>query len=427
MPPFQYTAKNGQGQLVTGTVDADGSGQVVQKLQAMGLFPVKIGAGGGAAGAAGGGKAGVAKSAAGGQSAAGVAPAARKAAGKRVPINDLATFNRQLADLLSSGIPLVKALGVIENQTSSENLRAIIATINADVTGGDSLAVAMSKHPRVFSKLYCAMVKAGETGGLLDSVLQRLADFSEGAADTRSKVKSALAYPAVMVLAGSGAVITLLTVVMPKILKIFTELNQTLPVPTQILIAISDALIGYWYLFVGGAGLVGLGLWQAGRTPEGRRIIDGAVLKIPVLGTLILKQEVANFARTLGSLLQNGVSILPALEITQDVLTNRVVADEVAKIPENVTQGEGVAAPLRKSTVFPPVVVNMMAIGEETGRLDDVLQKIARSYDVEVERATKTLTSLIEPIIILGMGVIVGFIVIAMLLPIFTIDPSATQ
>jgi type II secretory pathway component PulF len=171
---------------------------------------------------------------------------------------------------------------------------------------------------------------------------------------------------------------------------------------------------------------VGAGLWRAVKSEEGKRFIDTALLHVPVLGNLILKKEVANFARTLGSLLHNGVSILPALEITHEVLDNRVVADEVGKIPQNVTQGEGIAAPLKKSTVFPPVVVNMIAIGEETGRLDDVLLKIARSYDTEVERATKTLTSLIEPIIILLMGLVVGFVVIAMLLPIFSIDPSAS-
>lgn len=409
MAQFSYTAKDANGKLVNGTLEADGSGQVVQRLQSMGYFPMRIEGGG------------VAK----GTSAAAVSSGApAPARGKRVPINDLATFNRQLADLLSSGIPLVKALTVIQHQTANETLRQITTQITQDVSGGDSLAIAMSKHPRVFSKLYCAMVKSGEAGGLLDQVLQRLADFSEGEAETRSKIKSALAYPAVMVVAGIGAVIVLMTVVMPKILGIFSELNQALPLPTQILITISNFMTEYWYFLLGGTLFLIIAIWRAMKTPEGRRFIDNMVIRIPVLGQMILKKEVANFCRTLGSLLHNGVSILPALDIVHGVLGNAVVADEVAKIPQNVTQGEGVAAPLKKSKVFPPVVVNMMAIGEETGRLDQVLIKIARSYDVEVDRATKTLTSLIEPIIILAMGLVVGFIVISMLLPIFMIDPA---
>lgn len=350
--------------------------------------------------------------------------AVAKRLARRVRINDLATFNRQLADLLSSGIPLVRALGIIQNQTANESLVEIIGQIAQDVAGGDSLAGAMAKHPKVFSKLYVAMVRSGEAGGMLDVVLSRLADFAETEAEVRAKIKAALAYPVVMVFAGIGAVTILMTVVMPKILKIYSELNQTLPWPTQALIAISDFLRTYWFVILAGVGGAAIALWRILKTPEGKRAFDRLLVQIPLLGPMIVKREIANFARTFGSLLHNGVSILPALEIVHEVLTNTVVADEVAKIPEHVTQGEGVAGPLKKSKVFPPVVVNMIAIGEETGRLDDVLLKVARSYELEVERAVKTLTSLIEPLIILGMGVVVGFIVIAMLLPIFSIDPS---
>lgn len=403
MAQFSYRAKDSNGQMITGMLEAESTNLVISRLQAMGYFPVLI--------------ENESEKRKG-------ATAVAKSFAKRINVNDLATFNRQLADLLSSGIPLVKALAVIQNQTSNATLIQIVTQINQDVSGGDSLAIAMAKHPKQFSKLYTAMVKAGETGGMLDVVLQRLADFAELEAETKSKVKSALAYPVIMVMAGIGAVITLMTVVMPKILKIYTELNQTLPLPTQILITVNEALREYWYVPLGGTPLVCIAFWRAIKSEEGKRMIDTALIKIPLLGNMIVKKEIANFSRTLGSLLHNGVSILPALEIVHDVLGNRVIADEVAKIPQNVTQGEGVAAPLKKSKVFPPVVVNMMAIGEETGRLDDVLMKIARSYDMEVDRAVKTLTSLIEPIIILGMGLVVGFIVIAMLLPIFSIDPS---
>jgi len=402
VPQFSYKAKDTAGQLVTGKLEAESTANVISRLQSMGYFPVSVQD---------------SKQAA----ANSPTPAARQ---KKVKINDMATFNRQLADLLSSGIPLVKGLTVIQNQTQNPTLREIIQQVNQDVSGGDSLAGAMSRHPKVFNKLFIAMVKAGEAGGLLDQVLQRLADFAESEAETRSKIKSALAYPVVMVCAGAGAIVVLMTVVMPKIMKIYEDLDQQLPVTTVFLIRFSTFLQQYWYVVLGALVAVVFVLIRAKNTKEGRRAMDGFVIKIPVLGPMIVKKEVANFARTLGSLLHNGVSILPALDITHGVLNNQIVADEVAKIPENVTQGEGVAAPLRKSSVFPPVVVNMMAIGEETGRLDDVLMKVARSYDTEVDRAMKTLTSLMEPIIILVMGMIVGFIVISMLLPIFSIDPG---
>ncbi|MGI8906437.1 MAG: type II secretion system F family protein [Candidatus Sumerlaeaceae bacterium] len=404
MPQFSYKAKDTTGQTVNGVLEAESSTVAVSRLQQMGFFPLNV------------------QDA---KSASADAGAAVRRRAKSVKINDMATFNRQLADLLSSGIPLVKALSVIQNQTPNPTLVEVITQITQDVSGGDSLAGAMSKHPKIFSKLYVAMVRSGEAGGLLDQVLQRLADFAESEAETRSKIKSALAYPMVMVLAGSGAVIVLMTVVMPKILKIYSDLNQTLPMTTQFLIFFSDALRSYWYFFIGALVALVFAFRRMAATAEGKKAIDAFVVKIPILGAMIVKKEIANFARTLGSLLHNGVSILSALEITIEVLTNRTVADEVSQIPLNVTQGEGIAAPLRKSKVFPPVVVNMMAIGEETGRLDDVLMKIARSFDTEVDRGMKTLTSLLEPMVILVMGIVVGFIVISMLLPIFSIDPGA--
>lgn len=403
MAVFSYKAKDAKGQVIAGSLEAETVNAVISRLQAMGYFPVSV---------------------ENESEKKRRTTAVAKRLARRVRINDLATFNRQLADLLSSGIPLVRALGIIQNQTANESLVEIIGQIAQDVAGGDSLAGAMAKHPKVFSKLYVAMVRSGEAGGMLDVVLSRLADFAETEAEVRAKIKAALAYPVVMVFAGIGAVTILMTVVMPKILKIYSELNQTLPWPTQALIAISDFLRTYWFVIFAGVGGAAIALWRILKTPEGKRAFDRLLVQIPLLGPMIVKREIANFARTFGSLLHNGVSILPALEIVHEVLTNTVVADEVAKIPEHVTQGEGVAGPLKKSKVFPPVVVNMIAIGEETGRLDDVLLKVARSYELEVERAVKTLTSLIEPLIILGMGVVVGFIVIAMLLPIFSIDPS---
>ncbi len=402
MPTFTYKAKDQKGEIIQGTLEAENRAAVVTRLQAMGFYPFLINA-----------------------------EFKKKETGSfggllkgKVKTADLATFNRQLSDLLSAGVPLVKSLGIILNQTDNEQLRIILQEINNDVSQGDTLAKALTRHPKVFSKLYCAMVKAGETGGMLDAVLQRLADFSEEEESLKGKIKAALAYPVIMVLASIGAIIVLMTVVIPKIVNIFAELNQALPLPTQILIKITDFMVSYWWILIFGGFVLISVLWKYVHTKEGKRLFHRFQLQIPVFGIVIVKKEIARFARTLGSLLHNGVSILNSLEITEDVIQNVLIADEMKKIADNITQGSGVAAPLKNSKVFPPVVVNMIAIGEETGKLDEVLLKIANSYEIEVDRSVKLLTSMIEPLIILSMGFIVGFIVISMLLPIFNLDPT---
>lgn len=231
-------------------------------------------------------------------------------------------------------------------------------------------------------------------------------------------------YPAVMIVAGMTAITILMTVVIPKIMSIFKDMDQALPVPTQILIGIMNFLGNKWYLIIGGA-LLGCGaIYKFLHTEEGRAFWHRTQLKIPIVGDVILKREIARFARTLGSLLKNGVSILSSLEITREVMSNNLVQEEILKVSEDITQGSGIAAPLKGSKIFPPLVVNMVAIGEETGRLHDVLLRIASSYEIQVERSIKTLTSLIEPMIILFMGLVVMFVVVSMLLPIFTLDPT---
>jgi type II secretion system protein F len=403
MATFSYKAKDQKGELIQGTMDADNQPAVVSRLQTMGYFPILISA-----------------EASGRRESFQIS----KLLGRRIRTSDIATLNRQLADLLSAGVPLVKSLSIIVNQTANPQLRTIINDVNSDVQGGVTLAHALAKHPKVFSKLFCAMVRAGEAGGILDAVLQRLADFAESEEELRSKVKASLAYPVIMVFAGGAAVTILLTVVIPKIVKIFAELNQTLPVPTQILIGTTNFITSNILFLLFGIVVVAFGLWNFARSTEGKLFFHRVQLRIPLVGAIILKREISRFARTLGSLLHNGVPILSALEITEEVMTNIYVRDEVAKISEQIKQGSAVAAPLRDSTIFPPVVVNMISIGEETGKLDEVLIKIAQSNETEVDRLLKTLTSLIEPIIILIMGCVVAFIVISMLLPIFNLNPA---
>jgi len=319
----------------------------------------------------------------------------------------------------------VKSLSILVNQTPNLALREILGQVNSDVQGGDTFATALGKHPKLFPPLYVAMVRAGETGGMLEAVLQRLADFSEQEEQLRGKVKSALAYPVVMVIAGIGAVIVMMTVVIPKIVNIFAELNQALPGPTLLLIWTSNFFARQWWVMAMVIGIIFGVIWRFLKTDEGRRMWHSTQLKLPLFGPVTQKREVARFARTLGALLHNGVPILTALEIVREVALNVHVRGEVDKIQENVTQGAGVARALKGSLIFPVVVVNMINVGEETGRLDEVLSKVADSLEIEVDRSVKTLTSLLEPLIICVMAGIVGFIVISMLLPIFSLDPTA--
>lgn len=449
MPQFLYKAKDQSGKPVEGVIEAEGRPAVIARLQQMGYFPVSIeqgvrrngkvvpapAAGGGGGGAAAAttslrlpqiarivGKAGAKKIE--------PKPKAEKQTSllsfrrRRITISDMASFNRQLADLLGAGVPLVKSLTILARQMTNDRFSEIVSQINADVQDGATLADALAKHPKLFSKLYVAMVRSGETGGNLDEVLKRLADYSEQEEQLRGRIKAALAYPAVMIIAGTGAVIVMFSYVVPKIVATFRELNQTLPPMTQLLISISDFMQAYWYFVVGGIVAGAMGFWRFVNTDEGRAMWHRVQLRIPLFGDLVKKREVSRFARTLGSLLKNGVPILTALAITRDVLNNTLAKQEVSQIIEDITQGASIAVPLKNSQIFPSVTINMMTVGEETGQLENVLLRISDSYELEVDRRVRTLTSLIEPLIIVVMAFIVGFIVISMLLPIFSLDPS---
>ncbi|MBN1477007.1 type II secretion system F family protein [Candidatus Sumerlaeota bacterium] len=399
MGTFSYRAKDRKGAPIEGVMDAESPSAVTSRLQTMGYFPLSV-------------------------QEVGRRRREISALGalRRPRVGDLASMYRQMSDLLGSGITLVRALTTVAEQTPNEQLRAILEQINADVSGGDSMAQAMAKHPKVFPRLQCSMVRAGEAGGMLPNVLERLADFAEQEEELRSKIWSAMAYPLVMMAAGAVAIVVLITVVIPRIIKIFEDIDQALPGITVFLIWVIDTVQAYWWAILGVIAVLVVGFWNLVRTDEGRLLVDRFLLRTPVLGTVILKREVAKFARTLGALIKNGVTILSALEIVIDVMSNQVIRREVEQIPLDVTQGEGISRTLQGSKIFPPVVVNMIAVGEETGHLDDALLRIADSYERQVDRSVKTLTSLIEPLIIVAMAVVVGFLVIAMLLPIFSID-----
>lgn len=402
MPTFTYKAKDTKGASISGTLEADNHAAASSRLQTMGYFPIAIEGGGDEGGEKSGFTLG----------------------GQKVKLRDLCDFYRQLSDLIGAGVPLVKGLGVVKSQTPSPALQAILGQVNSDVQGGDTFAQALEKHPSTFSKFAVALVHAGEAGGLLDETMNRLADFTESQDELRSKIRSALIYPMIVVVVGVLAIGVLMTFVLPRVTSIFDELDQTLPAITELLISMSDGMRDYWYIFVIAILAAVISLRQSLKTPAGARRIHMFMLKAPVLGDMLIKREIASFTRTLGSLLRNGVPILNALKISGEVMSMIPIRDEIEKIPGGITQGGGMAPTLRQCPLFPPVVVNMVAVGEETGELPHVLLRVAQSYETQVERSVGVFAAVLGPVIILALGLVLGFIIIALLLPVFSINPA---
>ncbi len=336
-------------------------------------------------------------------------------------LKDIAIFSRQLATMLASGLPIVQALQVLEKQTENKKFKAIIKAVRTDVEGGSPFSEALAKH-RIFSRLYINLVRAGEASGALDSILDRLATFLEKDLAIRGKVKSAMTYPAVVFSFAILVTYFLLTTIVPQFAQILTELGSGLPPLTRLLIALSDLMrkSGVFLLFLP-AGLYGLYV-LAYRRPKGRRVIDGFKLRMPVFGTLAKKSALARFSRTLGLLLSSGVNIVEAVEITKGTAGNAVIEEILDETRENIEVGESIHSTLaRYPKVFPPMVASMVAIGEETGALDAMLEKVADFYEREVDETVSSLTALIEPVIIIFLGLIVGTIVAGMFLPLFQI------
>jgi len=337
----------------------------------------------------------------------------------RVSVKDMGVFTRQFATMINAGLPMVQCLDILSQQTEKEFLKTSITRIMTDVEGGSTLGEAMGRHPKVFSSLYVNMVEAGEAGGILDVILVRLATFLEKLDALQRKVKSALTYPSVVAIVALGATAFMLIFIIPTFAKMFTDFGGELPMPTKIVIGISDFLRGFWWAIA--ASIVGLvvALQRYYKTANGRLTIDKLMLKIPVLGTVIRKGSVARFTRTLGTLISSGVPILQGLEITARTAGNRVVENAVMATRESISQGNTISEPLKECGVFPPMVTSMIAVGEQTGALDEMLEKIATFYDSEVDTAVDSLTAVIEPVMIVIMGVVVGGMLIAMYLPMF--------
>lgn len=354
-------------------------------------------------------------------------PFFKQGLGGKVKVRYLVLFSRQLSTLVSAGIPIVQGLTILCEQIDSKNFKSIIEAVKADIEGGLSIADSMAKYPNCFDELYVGMIRSGETGGVLDVILERLSTYLESTAKLKGKIKSAMVYPAIVSTVAVGITIFLLTVVIPTFKQVFTAFGGELPLPTQMLISFSEWLRSYFiFLFIGFGILLGL-FTQYIRTENGKRIWHKFLLKLPIFGLLLRKVAIAKFSRTLGTLVKSGVPILEAISTTGKTSGNKIVEDAVMKARENIREGERIAAPLKESGVFPPMVIQMIAVGEETGSLDSMLNKIADFYDQEVDVAVSGLTSMIEPVIIVVMGVVMGTIVIAMFMPVFELGEIVSK
>jgi type IV pilus assembly protein PilC len=393
MPMFEYTARSQTGQIQKGQMDVANKDDVSAYLRKNRLILVSVRE----------------------------APKQIKFSlgGSRVKTRDIVIFTRQFATMINAGLPLVQSLNILAAQTENKTLAEVTRAVVYDVESGNTLADAFSKHPKAFSPLYVNMVAAGEAGGILDTILLRLATFLEKNDALMRKVKGAMIYPGVIMCVAGSAIAILLIFVIPTFQSMFASANLELPLPTRVVIGLSSFLIGYWWALILGAGAAVFGIRSYYATPAGRLQIDALLLRTPVLGDVIRKSAVSRFTRTLGTLVSSGVSILEGLEITAKTAGNQVVHDAVMESRQSIAGGETIAAPLEKSKVFPPMVISMIAVGEQTGGLDEMLSKIADFYDEEVDVAVSALLSLMEPAMIVILGVVVGGMVIAMYLPIF--------
>ncbi len=339
-----------------------------------------------------------------------------------VSSQDLAIATRQLATLIAAGIPLVEGLTALVDQIEQPRLKKIMGVVKQKVNEGSSLADALGEHPKVFTPLYVNMIRAGESSGALDVVLVRLADFTEGQALLRNKIIGAMLYPAIMVVVGIAIVGILFVVVIPKVTKIFEDMNVTLPWTTRLLIALSGFARDYWYVVLIAIPLIAYGLKRWLGTPRGRAWWDKMQLKAPVFGDLVRMLAISRFAKTLSTLLASGVPIITAMDIVKNIVTNTLLSDVIDKAREAIREGESIAAPLKRSGQFPPLVYHMIAIGEKSGQLEEMLQNVAKSYESQVEMRITALTSLLEPVMIVLMGGGVAFIVFSILMPIMQLN-----
>ncbi|MEW6077242.1 MAG: type II secretion system F family protein [Thermodesulfobacteriota bacterium] len=402
MPAYSYKATDAGGKLIAGTLDAASEKDAVALIQGMQCIPIRISP-------AGGSRLGLNADLSG----------ALSLLINRVSTREVVAFTQDLSTLLSAGVPLDRALAILIDVAAGDRFREIVRDILKSVQSGSFLSGALEKYPRVFSPFYVSMVRAGEAGGVLEDVLMRLGAFMESSQDFRDYIKSAMIYPLFLLLVGGVSIIILLTFVMPKFSVIFADMGQAIPLSTRILLALGAILKTWWPLILGGtaAAFVLIRRWLS--TPAGGRRLDSWKMRFPVVRELVRKIEVARFARTLGTLEQSGVPILQALSLVRDIIRNRVISEALEAVYTRVKKGEKLSRSLTEIAAFPPLAIQMIIVGEETGRLGEMLLRVAENYEKASRETIRRLVSLLEPAMILGMGVVVGFIVISMMMAIF--------
>src|SRR4051812_18715925 len=396
MATFTYTARSFPGEIRTSTLEAQSRDDVIAQLRKQRLNVVKIDE-----------------------------ATPKKPRRGHIKMRDIVILTRQFSTMINAGLPLVQAMTILAEQSQNKVLSEVMRKVVFDVESGNTVADALSKHPQAFSNLYVNMVAAGEAGGILDTILMRLATFMEKNDALIRKVKGAMIYPAVIMSVAAIAVTVLLVFVIPVFENMFASVSLALPLPTRVVIGLSKALKLYWWAIGGGIFGLYISVKKYYATPGGRLAIDRFMLRVPVLGDVLRKSAVSRFTRTLGTLISSGVSILDGLEITAKTAGNRVIQDAIMESRASIAGGETISAPLKKSAVFPPMVISMIAVGEQTGGLDEMLTKIADFYDEEVDAAVSGLLALMEPVMIVFLGVVVGGMVISMYLPIFDMVNAA--
>lgn len=405
MPVYEYTAFDREGRKRQGSIEAGNVEAARAMLRGTDIFPTVLT-----------------------ETATGERKEkrAQTAAGhlfKKIRLGELALMTKQLATLLAAGLPLVPSLNALVAQIRHPELRQSLARIRDEINEGNSLTTSLALFPSIFPPVYVNMVRAGEASGTLDLVLERLADFYEGQQAMKMKIRAAMAYPVLMFFIGSAVLLFLVAFVVPRITEIFAEMHQTLPAVTVFLIAVSGFLKNFWWLvLIVLAGAVGAIRYAVTKTVQGQYAWDRLKITVPLVGPVNRKIALARFSRTLGTLLQGGVPLLAAMDIVENIVDNRLISDEIKKAKRDVEEGQSLSAPLTRSDLFPPIVTEMISVGEQSGTMEKMLFRISDSYDREVETGILMMTSLLEPVMILVMGMAVGFIVVSILLPVFEMN-----
>ena len=399
---FEYKAVTADGKIIEGTLEAADERTAVARLGEQGQFPIKL-----------------------------VSPDSSALLGreitlpwqrKRVPQKDLMVFTQELSTLIKAGLPLDRSLAILSDLTENPYLREIVQDLLKEIKGGKSLSEAMSVYPHVFPKIFVNMIKAGEAGGALDEILERLVEYLENSEELRDYIVSSLIYPCILGLVGAASIIVMITFVIPKFAVIFENAGAPVPLPMKVMLAVSGILAGYWWLIL----LSGIGGWFGWRrylgSEAGRLRWDRTLLKLPVLGSVVQRMEVSRFSRTLGTLLKSAVPLIQSINIVKDVVGNQAIATAMEPIKSGVKKGDGLTRPIREAEIFPDFALHLLAVGEETGRLDVMLLQVADTYDRELRTAVKRLVAMFEPLIILAMGLVIGTMVVSMLYSIFSIN-----